>query len=68
MTDVLKKQTLSEETTKIFAEYTIGRFLADGTQLARPFDKTEKALQYLESMIVRTVKMAARPKLRSYWI
>jgi hypothetical protein len=51
MTDSLKESTLSEETIRFFAEYTIGRFLTDGTQLARSYDKTENTLEYLESMI-----------------
>jgi hypothetical protein len=51
MSDSLKESTLSEETIRFFAEYAIGRFLADGTQLARSYDKTENTLEYLESMI-----------------
>ena len=51
MTDVLTKREISDEAIEFFAEYLIASYLADGTQMARPFDKHEKTLKYLEDMI-----------------
>ena len=67
MTDVMKKRSLSNETIEFFAEYTIGKFLADGTQLAREHDLVEKNLKQLESDIEENGEKEYKAEIDELW-
>ena len=67
MTDVMKKRSLSEETIEFFAEYTVGKFLADGTQLAREHDLVERKLKQLESDIEENGEGDYKAEIDELW-
>jgi hypothetical protein len=67
MTDVMKKRSLSDETIEFFAEYTIGKFLADGTQLAREHDLVKNRLEQLESDIKENGEDEYKAEIDKLW-
>lgn len=42
---------------EFLSEYLIASYLADGTQMARPFDKHENTLEHLEYIIKETARL-----------
>jgi hypothetical protein len=66
-TDVIKDRKLSDETIEFFAEYTIGRFLANGEQLARAYDKVEDTLKQLESDIKENGEDEYKAEIDELW-
>ena len=67
MTDVLTKREISDETMDFFAEYLIASYLADGTQMARPFDKHENTLEHLEDMIKENGEAEYKERINQLW-
>jgi len=67
MTDVMKKRSLSDETIEFFAEYTIGKFLADGTQLVREHDLVKNRLEQLESDIEENGEDGYKAEIDKLW-
>ena len=67
MTDVLTKREISDEAIEFFAEYLIASYLADGTQMARPFNKHEKTLKYLEDMIEEKGEAEYKDSINQLW-
>ena len=67
MTDVLTKREHSAEMVEFFAEYVVGRFLADGTQRVRTCDNTEQTLEHLELLIAENGEHGYRSEVGALW-